>query len=671
MGSTKCGDSLGEVMNQPVLYDKVCNSKILIVGSGGIGVEIIKNVVLLGFEDITLIDLDTIEVSNLNRQFLFNRKHVGQPKSLIAAKVSKDNFASHKPTVNIHAIHNTILSPEYSVDFYRQFSVVINALDNRAARSHVNRMSLAANVPLIESGSEGYLGQVFLIKRDVSACYECDGPRQEQRTYASCTIRNTPSLPIHCIVWGKHLFAQLFGEEDADNDVSPDINDPQLKTNHSAHDNNELQTDNMDGKADFLANNYNGTKPVSTREWALSKDYDPKLLFEKLFRIDVEYLLKMGQLWENRRKPVPMTFESLSNDASCMPSSSSSMNGDGNGESLKDQRIWTLSECFEKFSKSMELLKKRSKSDGFLVWDKDDDEALDFVTSVSNFRSYCFGIERKSRFDVKSMAGNIIPAISSTNSIVGGLITLQLMHLLRKLLSLPGEKERDQKTIDQQCKEACRCIYVRKVGLNARNLISSYQLFEPNSNCLVCCTSRIPEIELSLSLSEITMSEFVEQVLFKKLGFVCPDVQIEGEPIIVWSKDDADEYSESEKESYRKKPLNQYPRIGHKTRLRVYDLLQNLTIIINLLNEEIDQAANEGLFYSLKIINEGQASTNGDSGEKSSEDAPMGDQIDSAPGILSDDDDDDVCVVEVGEKRKVDPEFEEAQNSSFSKKVRV
>lgn len=426
----------------------------------------------------------------------------------------------------------------------------------------------------------------------------------------------------------------------------------------------------MDGKTDSLVsnNNNNGTKPVSTREWASSNDYDPKLLFEKLFRIDVEYLLKMGRLWENRRKPVPMSFESLSNDANCMPSSSSSMNGDNNDGSLKDQRIWTLSECFEKFSKSMELLKKRSKSDGFLVWDKDDDDALDFVTSVSNFRSCCFGIERKSRFDVKSMAGNIIPAISSTNSIVGGLITLQLMHLLRKLLSLPGEK--DQKTIDQQCKEACRCIYVRKVGLNARNLISSYQLFEPNSNCLVCCTSRIPEIELSLSLSEITMSEFVEQVLLKKLGFVCPDVQIEGEPIIVWSKDDAEEYSESEKESYKKKPLNQYPRISHKTRLRVYDLLQNLTIIINLLNEEIDQTANDGLFYSLKIINEGQASTNGDSDEKSSKDAPMDDQTDSAPGILSDDDD-DICVVEVGEKRKVDSEFEEAQNSSFSKKLRV
>lgn len=227
-------DIFGRVINDAKAAEKICSSRILIVGSGGIGVEIVKNVVLLGFKDITLIDLDTIEVSNLNRQFLFNKTHVGKSKSLVAAEVAVNNFASKREDVKIEALHNSIMSPEYNVDFFRSFKVVVNALDNRAARSHVNRMCLAANVPLIESGSEGYLGQVFLIKRDVTACYECEGPRKEQRTYASCTIRNTPSLPIHCIVWGKHLFAQLFGEEDPDNDVSPDMNDPELGMNTSS-----------------------------------------------------------------------------------------------------------------------------------------------------------------------------------------------------------------------------------------------------------------------------------------------------------------------------------------------------------------------------------------------------------------------------------------------------
>ena len=61
---------------------------------------------------------------------------------------------------------------------------------------------------------------VFFIK-GVSECYECQ-PKPATKTYPGCTIRNTPSEPIHCIVWAKHLFSQLFGEPDADNDVSPE-----------------------------------------------------------------------------------------------------------------------------------------------------------------------------------------------------------------------------------------------------------------------------------------------------------------------------------------------------------------------------------------------------------------------------------------------------------------
>lgn len=83
--------------------------------------------------------------------------------------------------------------------------MVMNALDNRAARNHVNRMCLAANVPLIESGTAGYLGQVTVIKKDLTECYECE-PKAAQKTFPGCTIRNTPSELIHCVVWSKHLF---------------------------------------------------------------------------------------------------------------------------------------------------------------------------------------------------------------------------------------------------------------------------------------------------------------------------------------------------------------------------------------------------------------------------------------------------------------------------------
>ena len=53
-------------------------------------------------------------------------------------------------------------------------------------------------------------------------------PKARQKTYPGCTIRNTPTEPIHCIVWAKFLFGQLFGEPDDEQQVSPDSADPEL-----------------------------------------------------------------------------------------------------------------------------------------------------------------------------------------------------------------------------------------------------------------------------------------------------------------------------------------------------------------------------------------------------------------------------------------------------------
>lgn len=67
----------------------------------------------------------------------------------------------------------------------------------------------------------------------------------------------------------------------------------------------------------------------------------------------------------------------------------------------------------------------------YLTWDKDDDAALDFVTACANVRMRCFGMEAKSQFEVKSMAGNIIPAIATTNAVIAGFIVLQAFKILR------------------------------------------------------------------------------------------------------------------------------------------------------------------------------------------------------------------------------------------------
>ncbi len=60
-------------------------SRTLMVGAGGIGCELLKNLVMSGFGEITIVDLDTIDLSNLNRQFLFQQEHIGKSKALVRA----------------------------------------------------------------------------------------------------------------------------------------------------------------------------------------------------------------------------------------------------------------------------------------------------------------------------------------------------------------------------------------------------------------------------------------------------------------------------------------------------------------------------------------------------------------------------------------------------------
>jgi ubiquitin-like 1-activating enzyme E1 B len=116
--------------------------------------------------------------------------------------VAKEAANKFNPNVEIVAHHANIKDSQFNVSWFRGFNVVFNALDNLDARRHVNKMCLAADVPLIESGTTGFNGQVQVIKKGVSACYDCT-PKETPKSFPVCTIRSTPSQPIHCIVWGK------------------------------------------------------------------------------------------------------------------------------------------------------------------------------------------------------------------------------------------------------------------------------------------------------------------------------------------------------------------------------------------------------------------------------------------------------------------------------------
>ncbi len=84
---------------------------------------------------------------------------------LITIQVAKETAGRFNPSVKLEAHHANIKDPRFSIDWFQGFQIVFNALDNLDARRHVNKMCLAADVPLIESGTTGFNGQVQVIKR--------------------------------------------------------------------------------------------------------------------------------------------------------------------------------------------------------------------------------------------------------------------------------------------------------------------------------------------------------------------------------------------------------------------------------------------------------------------------------------------------------------------------
>lgn len=515
---------------QPEMQNLIKESKVLLVGAGGIGCEVLKNLVLTGFSELEIIDLDTIEVSNLNRQFLFNKESVGKAKSHVA----KTSVLKFNPNVNITSHLGDIMDTKYGVAFFNKFKLVINALDNKKARSHVNRMCLSCDIPLIESGTMGYSGQVEFIKKGVSLCYECL-PKSEPKSYPMCTIRNTPKEPIHCIVWAKFLFGQLFGESDEDVSVDQAI--------------------------------YDNTEKVSARHWAEIVEYDPKKLLKKIFYDDIKYLLSMESMYTGK-KVKPVLLESSFFDAE-----------DVEYHHVPDSEVLTLDQCKSLFLDCIASIKQKLDicENGSLVWDKDDDDFMNFVVSSSNIRSAIFNIPLKSHFDIKSLAGNIIPAIATANAIIAGQIVIHALRILS------GKYVR------------CQSVFLRELpNHKGKILVKDKFLQKPNPKCMVCSTDG--EIVLSIDINKITVKQFEDLILKKKLNMVAPDVLVDGRMIISSDEDDeVDLYEKTLAEA----------GVNHGSRFSVDDYFQNYSIKIMLQHKEKAQEEDPDfeIFGNLEELN--------------------------------------------------------------------
>lgn len=377
-------------------YAELRHTRVLMVGAGGIGCELLKNLVLTGFGEIHIVDLDTITLLNLNRQFLFRQKDIDKLKSLtVAQAVQSFNYLGAKLVPHHGNVMDTKLFP---LEWWGQFGYIYNALDNLEARRYVNKMALFLRTPLMESGTTGFEGQTQPIFPFVSECFECQ-PKSTPQTFPVCTIRLTPLQPVHCIVWAKEfLFTQLFDETSEKAVLAAEL----LK---ETDDKEEIE------RIVLQANELAALKAMAKLDSEL-----PEKLVQRVYCDDIHKALRLESLWKNRVPPAPLLLEEFSPKLA-----------DADIEK-QDTRVWSVSENLAVLQKATSRLQKRLQGgEEAISFDKDDEDTLDFVAAAANLRSHVFHIPLKTKFDIKQIAGNIIPAIATTNAIISGFSALGLL----------------------------------------------------------------------------------------------------------------------------------------------------------------------------------------------------------------------------------------------------
>ncbi|CDR96107.1 ThiF family domain containing protein, putative [Babesia bigemina] len=201
-------------------------SNVMLIGAGGLGCEIIKNLAILGVRNITIVDPDTVELHNLTRQFLYRRNNVGMYKAQVAAQ----RITEHSKHITANYINQAIQNVPLTT--IAKSDVIISAVDNVEARRWINLATMVIwqkrgnNVNfdsqrvgnplpiLIDGGSQELYGHVRVVSGRDQPCLECSLPLFSDEAYQpSCSIPKEPKSPEDCVRYViSHMFEDFTNE---------------------------------------------------------------------------------------------------------------------------------------------------------------------------------------------------------------------------------------------------------------------------------------------------------------------------------------------------------------------------------------------------------------------------------------------------------------------------
>jgi len=464
------------------IQQAISNMKLFLVGAGALGCEFLKSFAMIGAScgggKVLVTDMDRIEISNLNRQFLFRQTDVGSSKSQVAARAAKAMNADLKvDAMEVRVGPDT--EETFDDAFWDSLDCVVNALDNIQARMYVDSRCVWFSKPLLESGTLGTKANVQVVLPKMTQSYG-DSQDPPEESIPLCTVKHFPNAIEHTIEWAREAFEQLFVETPREGNSF--LEDPesylrklpttgsgtsQVQRLRSLQHMLDKRTMAFDACAEYAVMEFQEkfhdsivqllhTFPLDhvtsegTKFWSGPKRPPAPIKFDANDALHVDFLLAAANLYaaslgvpENRDRTAVAKMAAAVKVPDFRPREMKIKvdDKDTSGEACIDDDALArklTAEMSEKV-KSLKVTPDLRPAE----FEKDDDSNfhIQFIAAAANLRARNYKIQEVDFLKVKMTAGKIIPAIATTTAMVTGLVSAELL----KIATLRNRKVEDFK----------------------------------------------------------------------------------------------------------------------------------------------------------------------------------------------------------------------------------